>query len=56
MTTCSSKERTALSSTLEIAALVPAIGPLIQSAAVSYDPATMTGRLSSIARYLTVVP
>ena len=37
-------------------ALAPAIGRTVYLAAVSYDAASLTGRLSSIARYLTIVP
>ncbi len=37
-------------------ALAHAVGRTIYMAVVSYRSATMTGRLSSIARYLTVVP
>ncbi|MBC8327489.1 MAG: FG-GAP repeat protein [Planctomycetes bacterium] len=36
--------------------LTPFVGTKVFLAAVSWDPNTMTGRLSSIARYLTIVP
>ena len=36
--------------------LAPAIGQTVHLAAVSFDQATMTGRLSSIARSVTIVP
>ena len=36
--------------------LAPAIGATLHLAAITYDPRTMTGRLSSMARALSVVP
>lgn len=36
--------------------LIPWIGSTIHLAAVSFDHTTLTGRISSIARYLTIVP